>query len=41
MHGLSQRIKSVLSVESVVNQFAKINIFNINAEKSALYLSGP
>jgi len=50
MHGLSQIIKSVIlsvipiaigTVGSVVNQFAEINILNINAMKSAIYLSGP
>ena len=45
MHGLSKIIKSVIfsvkSVKSVVNQFMEINILNINAKKSAIYLSGP
>ena len=44
MHGLSQIIKSVilsvLSVESVVNQFMEINILKIIAKKSAIFLSG-
>ncbi|MDX9947169.1 MAG: hypothetical protein RBS38_07375 [Bacteroidales bacterium] len=29
------------TVKPVVNQFMEINILNINARKSAIYLSGP
>jgi hypothetical protein len=34
------RALPVFSVKSVVNLFMEINILNINAEKSAIYLSG-